>query len=84
MAGDRSMTPMTQWEYRQLMGSTPDFETDLNALGEEGWELSFVSPLPDTSPLQMVAILKRVKAPSNAGRIGFNIPGAVNRDGNDV
>ncbi len=81
MAGDMSST---RWEYRQLMGSVPDFEVDLNALGEEGWELAFVSPVPGTSPLQLVAILKRVKTAVPTGRIGFNIPGAVNRDGNDL
>jgi hypothetical protein len=50
---------MRKWEYRQLQGTTPDFETDLNDMGGEGWDLIFVTTIPSTSPLQLLAILKR-------------------------
>ena len=50
---------MTQWQYRQIMATAVDFETIINELGTDGWELMFVTVLPGTSPVELIGILKR-------------------------
>jgi len=52
------------WEFRQVMTTSDDFEAILNELGLDGWDLAYVSVLPGTSPIQMIAILKRQR-PAN-------------------
>ena len=50
---------MVRWEYRHIMGTALDFEGELNLLGAEGWELVFVTVVPNTSPVTLLGILKR-------------------------
>jgi hypothetical protein len=50
---------MTRWEYRQVIAPVEDFEVLLNEQGSEGWEVVFVTLLETTSPVQLIAILKR-------------------------
>jgi hypothetical protein len=50
---------MKKWEYRLVTAVTMDFEEELNLLGVEGWELVFVTAMPGTAPIQLVAVLKR-------------------------
>jgi hypothetical protein len=48
-----------RWEFRQVMTTAVDFETILNELGDEGWDLVYVTVLAGTSPVELIGILKR-------------------------
>ena len=50
---------MKKWEYRQVTGILGEFEESLNLLGVEGWEVIFVTVVPGTSPINLLAIMKR-------------------------
>ena len=50
---------MRQWEYRMVTGIFMDFEEELNILGADGWEMVFMTVVPGTSPIELLAVLKR-------------------------
>ncbi len=70
---------MKKWEYRTVNGMEDDFQTDLNSLGSDGWELTFTSILPGTSPVQWVGIVKRER-PDSATGLEFPFSEAVHND----
>ena len=56
---------MRRWEYKQVIGNPESyetggsFETDLNDLGGDGWELIHLSVIHTTSPITFIGFLKR-------------------------
>lgn len=49
---------MQKWEYKYLIISAKKVENELNALGNEGWEVVNM----EVAPLQLVCLLKRPKS----------------------
>ena len=60
LTGCASISHTTAWEYRWITPTRPNFQKELNAAAQEGWEL--VSAGPDANAAEtMSAILRRPK-----------------------
>ena len=59
VAAVAAATGSTSWEYRWITPERRDFQSEIDKLARDGWEL--VSAVPDSNPSSMSAVLKRTR-----------------------